>query len=101
MLNGYFDLPTFVFYSQGNVWVGSMYTNFSYKIDVNKPEEGDKTMRLRIWYGTQSVEYVEDFVFTQEFAYSKEGYEELIKVLNDRFEVYKADPSPKPSSLNL
>ena len=101
MLHGYFDLPTFVFYSQGNVWVGSMYTNFSYKIDVNKPEEGDKAMRLRIWYGTQSVEYVEDFVFTQEFAYSKEGYEELIKVLNDRFEVYKADPSSKPSSLNI
>ncbi len=101
MLHGYFDLPTFTFFDQGNVWVGSMYTNFSYKIDFLIEEKKKTAFRLRIWFGTQSVEYVDDFVFEKEFPFTAEAYDELIGVLNEQFELFKADPTPKPSSLNI
>lgn len=32
MLHGYFDLPTFYFFQEKNIWTGSLYTNFNYRI---------------------------------------------------------------------
>ncbi|MBR1421892.1 MAG: hypothetical protein IJ571_00410 [Ruminococcus sp.] len=101
MLHGYFDVPTIAFFDQGNVWAGSMFTNFSYKIDMPKNEDGEKALRLRIWYGTESFDLVEGFVHESSYESTAQGYEELLKVLNEQFEVYKNAPEAKPSGLNL
>ncbi len=91
MLHGYFDLPTFVFFDSGNVWAGSMYTDFSYKIDHLAEEKKKTALRLRIWIGTQSIEFVDEFVFEKTYPFSAEGLETLIGELNSEFEKYKSE----------
>ena len=78
-----------MFFDSGNVWAGSMYTDFSYKIDYLTDEKKKTDLRLRIWYGTQSIEYVEKFEYEKTFAFSDEGLEALIGELNAEFEKYK------------
>jgi hypothetical protein len=101
MLHGYFDVPTIAFFEQGNVWAGSMHTNFSYKIDMPENDEGSKCLRLRIWYGTESYDLVKEFVHESTYTFTAEGYEELIRVLNEQFDVFRTEPHDKPSGLNL
>lgn len=67
MLKGYFDLPTITFFTQKNIWTGSLYTNFSYRItpvntkgDENTPPV--KELFTQVWYGTQCYTNVNDFV---------------------------------------
>ena len=89
MLHGYFDLPTLVFFDSGNVWAGSMYTNFSYKIDYLTEEKKKTALRLRIWYGAQSIEYAEQFEYEKTFEFSDEGLAALIGELNSEFDKYR------------
>ena len=59
MLHGYFDLPTITFFTQGNIWTGSLYTNFNYRI-IPIDKKGDenteplKELHSKVWYGTDS-----------------------------------------------
>ena len=101
MLHGFFDVPTFAFFSQNNVWAGSMYTNFSYKIDWTSDDENGKRFRLRTWYGTENIALVENFEHESFYSFTAEGYDELIAVLNKEFDKFRAGDIPKPAVLNL
>lgn len=87
MLHGYFDLPTFHFFEEKNIWTGSMYTEFNYRIT---PVTGDeKELLVQVWYGTDNYTLVKDFKAEFHDEFSADGLEKAIKQLTDEFEKFK------------
>lgn len=94
MLNGYFDLPTITFFTQKNIWTGSLYTNFSYRITpINKPAEDDKPavkeLFTQVWYGTQCYNNVKEFVCEFHEDMTAEGLEKTREHLTGAVEEFK------------
>lgn len=95
MLHGYFDLPTFTFFNDENknIWTGSLYRNFSYRIKPvvrKEEEEGESELHVYVWYGIECFDKVEKFVAEYSEEYSPAGLEECIKVLTEEFEKFKS-----------
>lgn len=88
MLHGYFDLPTITFFSEGNIWSGSMYTYFSYRIEPKKSDESSE-LYVRVWYGSECVTNVKEFVAEYHEDFSADGLEKVIANLTVEFEKYK------------
>ena len=90
MLHGYFDLPTVAFWEFGNIWTGSLFQTFNYRIIPEKKDE-EKVLRAVVWYGTDCFELVkpEDLVFEMTEELSVEGLERIIAALNEKAEEYK------------
>ncbi|MBR1739522.1 MAG: hypothetical protein IJ737_04435 [Ruminococcus sp.] len=98
MLHGYFDLPTFNFFDSGNIWTGSMFRDFSYRIvpkKVKKGEEGESSLYLCIWYGTQCITKVDRFECEHSEEFSAEGLDRIYSKLNEEFEVFKVKRKEK------
>ena len=94
MLKGYFDLPTITFFNQKNIWTGSLYTNFNYRITpINiKGDEETKSLKelhTQVWYGTQSFSFVKDFVCEFHEDMTSEGLEKTIADLTQALEEFK------------
>lgn len=89
MYHGYIDVPTFAYFNFGNIWTGSLLTDYNYRILPLKKEDPPVLM-AEIWHGRKNRMLVaeEDVeFFTQEF--SAEGYEKLLAELNKRISEYK------------
>ena len=62
MLHGYLDLPTFTFWEFKNIWTGSMFSTFNYRIvkdEISSTEdiyEKTNVLLTTVWYGTYSFE---------------------------------------------
>ena len=92
MLHGYFDLPTFSFFEQNNIWTGSMFRYFSYRIMPikRKPDDEKKSeLHLYVWYGLECFDNVKSFVAEYSEDYSQEGLDAIIEKLSAEFEKYK------------
>ena len=92
MLHGYFDLPTFYFFEEGNIWAGSLYTNFNYRIvpkKVKKDSDEESALKLAVWYGTKCFDMADELVAQYTEAYSAEGLEACIADLTKEFEHFK------------
>lgn len=94
MLKGYFDLPTIAFFTQKNIWTGSLYTDFSYRITpVN--QKGDentpalKELHTQVWYGTQCYTLVKEFVCEFHEELTEQGLERTREQLTEAFEDFK------------
>lgn len=98
MLHGYLDLPTFTFWKYKNIWTGSMFTTFNYRIfkdEVSAAEDSEEktpVLRTIVWYGTDAFEHIpaEKYVYNETRDYSPEGLEEIIAFLNARLDEFKA-----------
>lgn len=88
MLHGYFDLPTFYFFEEKNIWTGSLYTNFNYRITPIKSDE-KKELKVDVWYGTKCFDITEKLVAQYSEEYSAEGLEACIADLTKEFEHFK------------
>jgi len=94
MLHGYFDLPTITFFTQGNIWTGSLYTNFNYRI-IPIDKKGDdnteplKELHSKVWYGTDSYPFVKEFVCEFHEEMTAQGLEKTIEDLTKAFEEFK------------
>lgn len=91
MLEGYFDIPAFSFFSQGNIWTGSNYKIFNYRIipyNAKTDEEKD-CLKVYVWYGTDCFDIVKDFVFQCDEEFSAEGLVNVRKKLTVEFEKFK------------
>ena len=86
MLHGYFDLPTITFFTQGNIWTGSLYTNFNYRII---PIDPLKELHSKVWYGTDSYPFVKEFVCEFHEEMTAQGLEKTIEDLTNAFEEFK------------
>ena len=50
MLNGYLDLPTFTFFDFKNIWTGSVFQEFNYRIMYRQNDGSDELYGV-IWLG--------------------------------------------------
>ena len=101
MYHGYIDVPTFAYFDFGNVWAGSLLSEFNYRIVPKKPPKPKKgeepptelppaCLEATIWYGTNCSDLSETAeTLTEEL--SAEGYERLIGLLNERIEKYRSE----------
>ncbi len=91
MLHGYLDLPTFAFWDFGNIWTGSVFGEFNYRIFGRKKEDDTKVLCTIVWYGTDCFALVppEKYVFEKEEEFSPEGLEKIMAFLNSEAEKYK------------
>ncbi|WP_294472176.1 hypothetical protein [uncultured Ruminococcus sp.] len=92
MLHGYFDLPTFYFFEEGNIWSGSLYTNFNYRIvpkKAKKDSDEKSELKMAVWYGTKCFDMAEELVAQYSEDYSAEGLEACIAHLTKEFEHFK------------
>ena len=87
MLHGYFDLPTFTFFDEKNIWSGSLYTTFNYRIEPIKGEESE--LNVKVWYGMDCITKVTDLAAEFHEPFSPEGLEKAIADLTEEFEKFK------------
>ena len=90
MLHGYLDLPTFTFFDEKNIWTGSVFQNFNYRIML-KANDDAKELYGVIWEGKKCFDLVDSSEYIEEFheEFSPEGLEEMRAKLNERVEKYK------------
>ena len=92
MQHGYFDVPTFYYFEEGNVWSGSIFTNFSYRIAPKKAKKGtDEKSELKaaVWYGTKCFDQAEELIAQFSEDFSEEGLKSCIEKLTEEFEHFK------------
>ncbi|WP_028504702.1 hypothetical protein [Ruminococcus sp. FC2018] len=94
MLKGYFDLPTISFFTQKNIWAGSLYTNFSYRIEPVDQKGDENTPALKelhtyVWYGTQCFSNVNEFVCEFHEPMTAQGLENTRNDLTQAVEEFK------------
>lgn len=87
MLHGYFDTPTFTFFDEKNIWTGSLYTKFNYRITPVKGDESE--LLIQVWYGTDCYTKVTEFKAEYHEEFSAQGLEKAIEDLTTEFEKYK------------
>lgn len=95
MLHGYFDLPTFTFFNDENrnIWTGSLYRDFSYRITPvvrGKDDEQKSELHVYVWYGVQCFDKTDKFIAEYSEEYSPEGLEACINDLTQEFDKFKA-----------
>lgn len=93
MLHGYFDLPTFYFFEEKNIWTGSLYKYFNYRITPKKAaKDSDEKSELKVavWYGTMCFDMAEELAAQYSEDYSPEGLEACIADLTKEFEHFKS-----------
>lgn len=73
-----FDLRRFYYYKSGNIFTGSL-NNFNYKIIPDK-----ETLTVLIWHGVLCSELAE-IEIEKSFKLDEEGFEEMIKWLEDEY----------------
>lgn len=83
MMHGLFDMPTFAYFNFGNIWTGSIYREFNFKIFPLKKDEPPE-LKTIIWFGRKSIDNVpeEDYYKVLHHEFSPEGYEKLLEELN-------------------
>ena len=99
MLHGYLDLPTFAFWDFKNIWTGSMFTTFNYRIcrdeisRLQDSEEKDPVLRTIVWYGTDAFEITppDKYAYNETREFSPKGLEEIIAFLNEKIEEFKTE----------
>ena len=101
MYHGYIDVPTFAYYEFGNVWTGSVFGEFNYRITPKKPpkpkkgeeapaEQEPPCLLAEIWYGKFCCDVSEKAETIKE-DYSDEGYGRIIDALNERIKKYRTE----------
>lgn len=93
MLHGYIDIPTIYFFEEKNIWTGSVFNEFNYRIMPVENDQGEKELYSVIWYGKLCFDLVDTNDYVAEFhkPLTAEGLEKLTDEINDAIEVYKKD----------
>lgn len=92
MLHGYFDLPTFYFFDEKNIWTGSLYNNFNYRITPKKAKKDSdekSELKVAVWYGKKCFDTAEELVAQYSEEFSPKGLEACIEDLTKEFEHFK------------
>lgn len=90
MLHGYIDIPTIYFFEEKNIWTGSVFQDFNYRI--MNVENGDKReLYAVIWYGRKCFDLVDskDYVLEMHEELSAEGLETITDKINKAACEYK------------
>ncbi len=98
MLHGYLDLPTFTFFDFKNIWTGSVFQEFNYRIMYKSKDDADYLYGV-IWLGKKCFDLIDPKDYICEFYedFSPEGLETLTAKINEKAEeYYKKAYNPKP-----
>ncbi len=89
MLHGYIDVPTFAYFEFKNIWSGSVFREFNYKIYPISNDDG-KELKLIIWFGMKSIDSIseDDYQKVMHFDFSEDGYEKLKAAVNAEIDKY-------------
>lgn len=90
MLNGYLDLPTFTFFDFKNIWTGSVFQEFNYRIMYRQNDGSDELYGV-IWLGKKCFDLTGPESYICEFheEYSPAGLDELAKKINEKADEYR------------
>lgn len=89
MLHGHLDVPTFAYFDFKNIWTGSVFDEFNYKIYPYSGEEKNK-LKTIIWYGRKSIDSIteEDYEKVLFHDLTPEGYDKLLADINALVDEY-------------
>ncbi|MBR6103039.1 MAG: hypothetical protein IKP95_11465 [Ruminococcus sp.] len=90
MLHGHIDIPTISFWEFGNIWTGSVYQTFNYRIA--KKTEGERTeLWCVIWYGLKCFELLtpEEYDCELHEEVTSEGLERTVDFINGKVDEYR------------
>lgn len=89
MLHGHLDVPTFAYFDFKNIWTGSVFDEFNYKIYPYSGEENNK-LKTIIWYGRKSIDSIteEDYEKVLFHDLTSEGYDKLLADINALVDEY-------------
>lgn len=90
MLHGYLDLPTFTFFDFKNIWTGSVFQEFNYRIMYRSNDGADELYGV-IWLGKKCFDLINPEEYICEFheEYSAEGLDSLTIKINEKAEEYR------------
>ena len=89
MYHGHIDVPTFAYFDFGNVWTGSVFGSFNYRIEP-QPKTDPPRLAVSIWYGGLCFDKSEPAESFEE-DFSPEGYSRTIDRLNEMIDRYGAE----------
>ncbi len=92
MLHGYFDLPTFTFFEEKNIWTGSLFREFNYRIMSKSTDDGSELYSV-VWDGMKCFDLIDKSEYKAEFheENSPDGLEKTIEKLNKTADEYRAN----------
>ncbi len=96
MLHGYFDLPTFTFFNEKNIWTGSIFSEFNYRIFRKKENDTDILYSV-VWYGKKCFDLISPDEYAAEIReeLSPKGLENVIEKLNALAAKYRLEVRDK------
>ena len=83
MMYGLIEMPNFKYLKNGNIWTGSMYREFNFKIYPLKKDEPPE-LKTIIWFGKKSIDNVseEEYYKILHHEFSEAGFDKLMEDLN-------------------
>ena len=90
MLHGYIDIPTIYFFQEKNIWTGSIFQEFNYRIMPIENDNGEKELYAVIWYGKLCFDLVNknDYILEIHEPLTADGLETLTAKINKSIEEY-------------
>ncbi len=88
MLHGLIDIPTLYYFQEKNIWTGSLFREFNYRITPFKTDEKSELV-CQIWYGRLCYDLIESFEAELTESLNDEGLENIISFINSNAEEYK------------
>lgn len=91
MLFGNFDIPTFHYFDEGNIWTGSLFVTFNYRIMPckAKADNEESKLKVKVWYGLSCYNNTAEFADDFEEDFSAQGLENVRARLEKALEDYK------------
>lgn len=88
MLHGLIDIPTLYYFQEKNIWTGSLFKTFNYRISPVFTDE-KKEIACKIWYGMLCYDLTESFVSECHEPMTEEGLKNIIDFINTSALKYK------------
>lgn len=90
MLHGYIDIPTIYFFEEKNIWTGSIFEEFNYRIMAVKNDEKSELYSV-IWYGKKCFDLIDKADYAYEFheELTAGGLSVLTEKINSAIDEYK------------
>ncbi|MGN1133082.1 MAG: hypothetical protein ACI4RN_01355 [Oscillospiraceae bacterium] len=90
MLHGYIDIPTIYFFEEKNVWTGSIYDNFNYKI-IPQQKDDKKELFAVVWNGKKCFELItpDDYIIEMHEELTAEGLDKITERINKAIQDFK------------
>lgn len=90
MLHGYIDIPTIYFFEEKNIWTGSIFEQFNYRI-MRIDNDDSKELYAVVWYGLKCFDLIDNADYVAEFheELSENGLKIITEKINQAVDDFK------------